>query len=575
MTSNNRIILDQIMEERRAEIAPGEAEDRFFEYFVSEQSLKDFGLSYDEIESGLVGGGQDGGIDGLFILVNGQLAQDDWDFSDLKKNIIVDLVIVQAKLRAGFQEPPMERFVSVSDDLFDLSKAAQQLGQVYNPIVVDLMTRFHEVYKSLVSGSPSLRVTFVYGCKGPQPDQSVARKRDRLERTVKGHFSACAFDFRFLGAEELVDLSHRQPQSAYVLPLAENPISVQGTNGFVCLALLRDFYEFIIDEKKNFHNQIFESNVRDYQGSNEVNAEIQDTLQHPTSEDFWWLNNGVSIVASNASMTGGKSLTIQDPEIVNGLQTSREVYEFYKEHQVNGDDRKVLLKVMVPDNDESRDRIIKATNSQTRVQLASLRATEKIHRNVEDYLRHYGLFYDRRKNFYKNAGKQRDNIIGIGALAQAVMAILLRRPDTARARPSMLLKDDGDYKKIFNPQHPLDLYLVCAKTMQRVEAALRTPAWGISRQDRNNLRYYIAMHAVAGVRKTRPGAKAIANFNMDKLDQAEIKKSLDVVKKVYDDLGADDQVAKGRSLLDALLNSSAANVRLPNEVSPKEQTDVS
>ena len=59
-------------------------------------------------------------------------------------------------------------------------------------------------------------------------------------------------------------------------------------------------------------------------------------------------------------------------------------------------------------------------------------ATDKIQRDIEDYLKSRGLFYDRRKNFYKNSGKPRDVIIDIPYLAQAVMAILLRRPDTAR-----------------------------------------------------------------------------------------------------------------------------------------------
>ena len=110
---------------------------------------------------------------------------------------------------------------------------------------------------------------------------------------------------------------------------------------------------------------------------------------------------------------------------------------------------------MVPTEDESRDRIIKANNRQTPVQAASLRATDKIHRDIEEYFRPRGLFYDRRKNYYKNEGKPRDKIIGIPYLAQAVMAILLRSPDTARARPSSLLKNDDDYVRVFDSSYPI------------------------------------------------------------------------------------------------------------------------
>jgi AIPR protein len=84
--------------------------------------------------------------------------------------------------------------------------------------------------------------------------------------------------------------------------------------------------------------------------------------------------------------------------------------------------------VIVPEDPTSRDRVIKATNSQTSIPPASLRATDKIHRDIEEYLKPMGLYYDRRKNFYKNEGLQVDKIVGMPYLAQAVMAIALRRP---------------------------------------------------------------------------------------------------------------------------------------------------
>ncbi|GAI16788.1 unnamed protein product, partial [marine sediment metagenome] len=66
---------------------------------------------------------------------------------------------------------------------------------------------------------------------------------------------------------------------------------------------------------------LFEANVRDYQGKVEVNKAIGNTLLSAYSEDFWWLNNGVTVVASQASLSG-KTLVVEDPQIVNGLQTS-------------------------------------------------------------------------------------------------------------------------------------------------------------------------------------------------------------------------------------------------------------
>ena len=58
--------------------------------------------------------------------------------------------------------------------------------------------------------------------------------------------------------------------------------------------------------------------------------------------------------------------------------------------------------IIVPDNEESRDQIIFATNNQTNIPKATLRVTDPIHLQIEMYFKSRGLFYDRRKNYYKN-----------------------------------------------------------------------------------------------------------------------------------------------------------------------------
>lgn len=85
--------------------------------------------------------------------------------------------------------------------------------------------------------------------------------------------------------------------------------------------------------------------------------------------------------------------------------------------------RNILVRVIVPTGSESLDRIIKATNSQTKIPDASLRATEKIHRDIGDYFKTEYLFYERRKNSYKNGNKPHDKIINIPHLAPSVMSI--------------------------------------------------------------------------------------------------------------------------------------------------------
>jgi hypothetical protein len=552
MASNDRIILDEVLKQRKSEVDPSASASSYFELFTAEQVLKDFDLSYDEIDSGIVGDGGDGGIDAIYLFVNGALAQEEPEYTHLKKNIKIELVIIQAKTNSGFQETPIERFITVSDDIFDLSKEVESLVGVYNEGILEAIDRFRTVHQQLAAKFPSLKVEFYYACKGDKPGSGVTRKVEKLKQVINRHFPSAEFAFRFLGASELLTLARRVPQTTYTLVLAENPVSSDGQVGFVCLVRIRDFFAFISDEHAALHRPIFEANVRDYQGRTEVNDEIQQSLQANHTEDFWWLNNGVTIIASKASQSG-KTLTVEDPQIVNGLQTSTEIFNYCKKYNTDTDNRKVLVRVIVPTQQESRDRIIKATNSQTAVQQASLRATDKIHRDIEEFIRSRGLYYDRRKNFYKNEGKPRDNIVSIPHLAQAVMAILLQRPDTARARPSSLLKKDEDYKKIYSGTYPIGLYYVCGEVIRRVEGYLKSHESGLTKKDRNNLRFYVAMHVVAeAANEPMLSAEELAQFDVGKVQEQLIEASLQAVKGEYDALGATDQIAKGRSLLELL-----------------------
>jgi hypothetical protein len=160
-------------------------------------------------------------------------------------------------------------------------------------------------------------------------------------------------------------------------------------------------------------------------------------------------------------------------------------------------DRAVLVRILVTDDASTRDRVIRATNRQTSVPAASLRATDEIQRDIETFFLHHGWFYDRRKNYYRNNGKSVERIVSILLLAQAVMAMGLSRPDNSRARPSSLLKRDDDYRKIFSRDIPLDVYLWMAQSQKAVDSFLLSEAAGTTPQERTNLRFHLSMIAAA------------------------------------------------------------------------------
>lgn len=559
MSANDKIILDQILDQQRIERAPTASKSEFFEMFVAEQALKEHDLAYDELEAGLIGGGGDGGIDSMYVLVNGEMAQEDVDLAPLKKSVLIEVVIIQAKLTDSFKESVIDKMTAVSEDIFDLGRDLAQFKGVYNEGVLSAAELFRMVYKGLAAKFPTLRFRFVYASTGSDVHPNVARKTDLLAKKIRGLFSNAEYGFDFLGASNLLTLARRQPPASHELALAETPISSAGEIGYICLVRLRDYDKFIRDESEQLRRNLFESNVRDYQGSTSVNEEIAHSLRVKGGEDFWWLNNGITIISGKATQSG-KTLTLEDPQIVNGLQTSSEIFRYFTEANTEGDERNVLVRVIVPTKGESRDRVIKATNSQTSIPPASLRATDKIHRDIEEFLRPFGLYYDRRKNYHKNEGRPLEKIIGIPLMAQAVMAVLLQRPDDARARPSSLLKKDTDYEMVFSTKLPIEIYRVSASIVKKVDALLRVGA-SLDARERNNLRFYVAMRVAAlAAGKSSPSPAELAAIDLDKITDDGIRTSLAAVKSAYDALGGGDRVAKGPDLVEAVKNELTAAI---------------
>ena len=85
----------------------------------------------------------------------------------------------------------------------------------------------------------------------------------------------------------------------------------------MALVKLKDYNNLIVDENGRLRRHLFEWNVRDYQGNVAVNQDIRKSLTVPDSPEFWWLNNGVTIICSDAT-SAGKTYSLSDIQIVNG-----------------------------------------------------------------------------------------------------------------------------------------------------------------------------------------------------------------------------------------------------------------
>ena len=151
MASNDIVLLDGVIA-TVAETAPSGLDDaEFFEFFSFDQVLKTYELTDDDLLAGQVGGGLDGGIDGMFVFADDVLLEEDYDASSARKNVVLMLHAIQAKRSKGFEEAPLQKLEDTLEELLDLSKSRQVLEQcgLYSAQLLDRVEIFRSAIKPL------------------------------------------------------------------------------------------------------------------------------------------------------------------------------------------------------------------------------------------------------------------------------------------------------------------------------------------------------------------------------------------------------------------------------------------
>ena len=552
MPSNSQTLLNGILDKDKPVLAPTLSESKFFELFASEHILKNFGLSYDELFSGIVGDGGDGGIDSIYTFVNGVLAAEDTNFRNIKQDVVVTLYIIQSKKTNGFSDEAILRLEDTCEDLLNLGHPLDFKSKKYNLKLLRSIAIFRDTYTQLLTTSPKLQIIFWYATLADEVHPNVKDRSGRLKQTVKQLFTDSEVEFHFCDADKLFTLYIKS--KVEILPLTIEVMMPTQLNSPICLVNLKEFYNFIHDPETNeLRNWLFEENIRDYEGrSIEVNKAIRISLESPNpAQDFWWLNNGITVVATRAPLSG-KTINITDPKIVNGLQTSMEIYNYFRVNANLLEERNILVRIVVADDQETRNSIIKATNSQSSISPASLRSFDPIHHKIEQYFLLNGLYYDRRKNYYKNQGKPKEKIVTIPYLAQAVAAIWLQRPNDSRGRPIRLLKDPDLYNRIFTEANDVNLYLRCILFMKKIDEFLSSdsaPKYVIDHEI--NVRFQFAMFAaVIKTNRMHPQSKHILSDDFLDVNTALLAKCLKHVWRTLQQLRGkkkdidEDRVAK-------------------------------
>jgi AIPR protein len=297
-----------------------------FLFYSVDNILKPYNLSFEDVRYGITDNPNDGGIDAFYILANrNTVVRDDIDLASSGTDRL-RLVLFQSKSsdsETGFKADDIDKFARFADDLLDLGKDPAQFHYKYEGHLRTIMQTFKTKYLSIAGNFPTVEIDFYYVTKGDetkisQTDQDAI---DRLDAAVKKHLGDSLPHLYPVNTQSLLKYAAMHRQKVRSLKWAEaQPLPIG--DGYIGLVKLKDWYAFLRDETGELDDLIFESNVRGFRGNSAINRHIFDSLQS-SSIPFWQLNNGVTIVSSNKLQPmDSMNLNIEDPQIVNGLQTS-------------------------------------------------------------------------------------------------------------------------------------------------------------------------------------------------------------------------------------------------------------
>jgi hypothetical protein len=249
------------------------------------------------------------------------------------------------------------------------------------------------------------------------------------------------------------------------------------TDSCVLLCYAKEFKKILSAPDGLIRKSLFEDNVRDYQGYNIINNAISNTIRNEPKK-FALLNNGITIVCDKYTQTK-KQISIENPQIVNGCQTSHAIYG---SKDTDLEKTPIIIKLISTNNFDITNQIVKGTNSQTTVEVAAFETIKPFHKDLEDFIAAF-VRHDTNVNddciYYERRSKQYDHNLNIKnyqkitfrIMIQSFVAMFFNSPHLSHYHESWLL--DKYSNQIFQDPQSKWPYFIAALSYYRLGQLFR------------------------------------------------------------------------------------------------------
>lgn len=315
----------------------------------------------------------------------------------------------------------------------------------------------------------------VYYCvyNGNSVSNNVKRKQEEIENTyskiIQSYFNYgnAYFNFNFIDCKKLLEQKRKNEEPLrgvkITIPSFDknfNPIieTKDGFKGYVTSIKADDIAGLV----KKYQDSLFEKNVRGWLKYNKKNTDIYDSATSDKSELFWFMNNGITIIADKIFPDPfNLKWEIENLQIVNGQQTARMLYEATRNKKLKNNII-VLCRIYETKDPNLINRIAKATNSQSSIGSRDLMSNEPEQIAIERVFNKLNYYYERQRGQLK-LNKKFKKEINSKKLAQISLAMICNKPSLARKNiEDNFFNKEKHYKEIFehDPKKLILSYLI-------------------------------------------------------------------------------------------------------------------
>lgn len=474
----NRIIESFLETHRKEYNLTGYTIERSFEHFINRLIVNKY-IAERFDPSDIMQDEGERGLDGIAIIVNDKLitSLDEFNEENKKNELTVRFVFIQTKTSNYFSSAEIGNFTRATKSFFLPPDERQKTNQK----IEDLIQIKDEIYRSSIKFCKNKApvVEMYYACCGTwNPENGLQRDIEIDIKTLKESHDFSVVSFIPFDSDK-INISYKELKKRITRIISmEKRISLPKipgiTQSYLGVVKCKDFIQLLTGSDGNMLSNIFEDNVRDFQGYNSVNSEIQSTVKDPTDQErFAVLNNGITIIAKRIT-TIADTVELFDYQIVNGCQTSYVLFENTKDISENS---YIVLKIIEVSDENILDRIIFTTNRQTEVKAEAFTATKMFHKRLQDFYNAVTkngirLFYERRSKQYDLVDEVDKNcVVTLANQVRNYVAMFLNEPHSIHRYYGELL--DNYRNRLFLEEDLFDLYYLSSYFSYFVDDAFK------------------------------------------------------------------------------------------------------